>query len=292
MLVVRVLTTLMLCGLPCIATAQPWADAYRAGDYRKAADLLHPLVVQLSLQDSADAGPVRQLALLYAQGLGVARDPIAACTLAQMADLAEQMVHGPEDIFAYKARLDQSQLFMRKHCEPLTSEERDAAGRSMGCFAFGMPEATLALGSRSVRVGRAGIRLAGTADERGDGLVNCPLLVARVRTVTTPAPPDAAPGIKGRYFVELLAWYGGRDPRTSTLTYELQWQMYERRGERLDAVAMEPIETASTWPSPPLPLDFDARFTLEMIRSGHVRWRLDGAPPKRGWIMLPEEKPQ
>jgi hypothetical protein len=29
-----------------------------------------------------------------------------------------------------------------------------------------------------------------------------------------------------------------------------------------------------------------------MIRSGQIRWRLDGAPPKRGVIMLREEKGQ
>jgi hypothetical protein len=30
------------------------------------------------------------------------------------------------------------------------------------------------------------------------------------------------------------------------------------------------------------PPDFDARFTVEMIRSGHVRWRLGGIELKAG----------
>jgi hypothetical protein len=286
---VRLVSFLALCALPGIAAGQAWADAVRAGDYRKAAELLHPIVIGQALSmTSTDPAPARQLASLYAQGLGVAPDPIASCALAQTADMTTLMAHPPEDIFAYKARLEESQQFVRQHCEHLTDAEREAASRSMGCFAFGMPEASLPLGTRTARVGRAGIHLVGTLDDKGDSLTGCPQLIARVRSVTLAPPPDAAPGVKARDFVELLAWQVGQDPATSALTYLLQWQMYERRGEKLAIVAMEEFGTTSSWPSPALPPDFDARFTIEMIRSGHVRWRLDGAPPKRGWIMLPE----
>jgi hypothetical protein len=34
-----------LAGLPRIASAQAWADAIKAGDYSKAAELLHPIVI-------------------------------------------------------------------------------------------------------------------------------------------------------------------------------------------------------------------------------------------------------
>ena len=49
--------------------------------------------------------------------------------------------------------------------------------------------------------------------------------------------------------------------------------------------------TLSLRSAPPVigaPVDVDARLHVEMIRSGHIRWRLDGTPPKRGWIMMPE----
>ncbi len=73
------------------------------------------------------------------------------------------------------------------------------------------------------------------------------------------------------------------------MRYFLQWRMYELRGDKIDVVAMEHLDSLGTWPQTALPSDFDARFSVEMIRSGHVRWRMAGAPPKRGWIMLPEE---
>ena len=63
--------------------------------------------------------------------------------------------------------------------------------------------------------------------------------------------------------------------------------MFELRGQKVESVAIEHLYSVDRWP-PALPPDFDERFLLEMIRSGHIRWRLEGAPPKRGWIMLPE----
>src|SRR5690348_3197712 len=63
------------------ASAQSWADAYKAGDYKKAADLLHPLIIQSAVQPGGpqDPAPPRQLAMMYAEGLGVSKDPLAAC---------------------------------------------------------------------------------------------------------------------------------------------------------------------------------------------------------------------
>ena len=63
--------------------------------------------------------------------------------------------------------------------------------------------------------------------------------------------------------------------------------MFELRGQKVEPVAPEQLYSVGKWP-PTLPADFDERFRLEMIRSGHIRWRLEGAPPKRGWIMLAE----
>lgn len=45
------------------ASAQSWTDAYRAGDYVTAADLLHPIVTDFDRQlASPDPGPFRHLA--------------------------------------------------------------------------------------------------------------------------------------------------------------------------------------------------------------------------------------
>jgi len=291
---VRLLFVVAWCALPCAASAQPWADAYKAGDYQRAADLLHPLVVQsVTLAESTDPDPARLLATMYAQGQGVPQDPIAACTLAQAANVAMNFVapnrHGG-NFQAYEASLKEADAFAHKHCDTLTARDRQVATLSLGCFAFGMPEAVLMLGSRAVRVGRGGISLADAAEKPPERLLNCPQLIARVRPLTIGPPSDAASGVGARSFVEVLGWLSGQDPRDGTAVYALQWDLYEVRGQQINEVASVEFDVTHTWPKPALPENLDARLTIEMIRTGHVHWKLDGAPPKRGWVMLPEEK--
>jgi hypothetical protein len=77
---------LMCFAIPSTGAAQPWLDAYRSGDYQRAANLLHPIVLDWSSQPiSDDPAPARHLAMLYADGRGVVHDPIAACSLSQVA---------------------------------------------------------------------------------------------------------------------------------------------------------------------------------------------------------------
>ena len=294
MSVVRLLAIFALCALPSTAAAQSWAEAYRAGEYQKAAALLHTVVIDQFIRMSfEDPAPARQLALLYARGLGVPRDRVGACALAMTADMSTQnpAPKPAESFSAYEARLEESQRFIRDHCDGLTEEERRGAGYSMGCPVFGMPEEALTLGGQTVRVGRAGIRLAQEPVGQAAPDLDCPLLVVRVRPLTIAPPSDVAPGVEARHFVELLGWQVG-DQRDSTRPSSLQWRMYELRGQTIEPVALEQLEASATWPHPALPPDFDARFSVEMIRSGHVRWRMAGSPPKRGWIMLPEEEPR
>jgi hypothetical protein len=290
----RFLFAIFVFALPCTASAQPWADAYNAGDYQKAADLLHPLVVQSVTQpESADPDPARLLATMYAQGQGVTQDPIAACSLAQAVNVAANFVapnRYAANIAAYDASLKEADAFAHKHCDRLTTRERVVASYSLGCFAFGMPEDVLAFGSQAVRVGRGGISFADAADKPPEPLTNCPQLIARVRPLTITPPSDVAPGVAARRFVEVLGWLYGQDPHDSTPVYVLQWELYEVRDKKIDQVASAELDVAHKWPAPALPRDLDARLTLEMIRSGHVHWKLEGAPPKSGWITLPEEQ--
>src|SRR5690348_7258301 len=104
---VRLLTILLLCALPQGAAAQAWADAYQSGDYTRAAMLLQPLASDMGSRDPA---PARQLAILYAQGLGVARDPITACGLAQASEASAHMADA-SNIAAYEAGLKESDEF-------------------------------------------------------------------------------------------------------------------------------------------------------------------------------------
>jgi hypothetical protein len=74
----------------------------------------------------------------------------------------------------------------------------------------------------------------------------------------------------------------------TTYRYVLSWQLFELRGKKLELAALVGLDVSDAWPAPALPPDFDKRLTLEMIRTGHVHWKIDGGPPKRGWVMLPE----
>lgn len=89
----RVLAVVVCCGLPIRASAQEWAAAYGAGNYEKAADLLQQMVIESTAGEMASAPPepYRHLALMYADGRGMTKDAIAACTLAQMAGQATMM---------------------------------------------------------------------------------------------------------------------------------------------------------------------------------------------------------
>ena len=225
---VRLLIVLALCALPHTAAAQTWADAYQSGDYHKAAVLLQPLASDMGSRDPA---PARHLAMLYAQGLGVARDPIAACALAQASEAAAHMAEA-RNVVAYEASLEESDQFVHQHCDYLPEQDRLTATLSMGCFAFDMPEETLTIGRQTVLVGRGGIRLADTPQEN---LIGCPQVVARVRPLTIAPPSDAAPGVGARDFVELLAWQAGENPLDSSRRYTLRLaDVRASRGEDTD----------------------------------------------------------
>jgi hypothetical protein len=287
----RLVWLLLLCTPPSTASAQPWADAYKAGDYQKAADLLHPLVIHGVVQsDSGDPEPPRLLAIMYAQGLGVPQDLIAACSLAQVVSMATRFgaPRYAQNIGAYDAAVKEADGFANKHCDGLSSWDRMTASVSIGCFAFGMPEQFLMLGTEAVSVGRGGIWLRDARPERPEQLMNCPMSIGRVRAVTIEPPADAAPGVGARYFVELVGWLGGQRPGASLPRYALQWQMYELRERKFQPLTLELFDETDSWPQPALPQNFDRRLTIEMIRSGHVRWRMEGTPPRRGWLMLPE----
>jgi hypothetical protein len=292
MLAVRLVFLLAGCVIPCAAAAQPWAEAVKAGDYRRASELLHPIVIEQHQNRDATNDPAvaRQLADMYARGLGVPRDPIVACALAQAAEMAFSMVpevvNSIQDIHAYQAREKEWERFVRGYCGVLGQHDQHVAGRVFGCLTFGLPAPVLTVGAQTVWVALSGFSLTEGADKRFVVDLDCPQLVARLRALTIDSPADAAPGVKPRLFVEMLTWhYGGEQAGSSK--FALNWQMFELRGQKIEPFAIEHLYSVAKWP-PALPPDFDERFRLEMIRSGHIRWRLEGAPPKRGWIMLPE----
>ena len=280
----RFLAAVVFCALPAVASAQAWADAYRARDYERAADLLHQVVISTSGEDFASLLPeYRQLALLYADGFGLAKDPFAACMMANWADAATKKsaakLFGP-DLGAYEASVRESELFLATLCEPLTEDDRLNAGPMTPCFAFGMPERTETLGGRTIRIGRRGIQFT-DSDAGGQEMISCPQLVAHVRVTSVEPPPDATPGVKARHFVEIFAW----ETRRGVPAYSLRWEVYEVRDEQI--LFFQPVQdlvTRTGWPERGLPADVERGLTLEMLPSGSVQWKLEGESPKLGWI--------
>lgn len=288
MTVGRVLALVVFCALPANTSAQPWADAYAARNYEKAADLLQQIVVESS-QDpfSAAPEPYRHLAQMYADGRGVSQDAIAACSLARMAGQATMMAAPTRhsgDVRAYDAAIKDSDEFIRTRCEPLTQDDRLTAERSSGCLALGMPEETLTVVGHSVRIGRRGISSADGNDEPWE-LFGCPQLVAHVRTTSLAPPDDAAPGVGARHFIEVFSWTVGT--KDHQLAYVLRWSVYEVTDKRIHFFPTNHgFVTRSSWPGRGLPVEVEKGLSFDMIRSGHVRWKLEGAPPKRGWFII------
>ena len=290
MLALRVLAFVAFCAVPANVSAQAWADAYRAGNYEKAADLLHQIVIESTTDIvSAIPEPYRQLAQMYSVGRGVPRDATAACSLARMAGQATMMAAPKRystDIKAYDAAHKESDEFIRTHCDALTADDRLTADRAMGCFAFGIPEQAISVAGRSVRVGRQGVSFV-DGDDKPWELYHCPQLIAGVRTTSLTPPDDAAPGVSARQFLEVFFWTVGT--KNGPWDYALTWRVYQITAKQIHFFATgEPIMTRSSWPGRGLPVEVEKGLTLEMIRSGHVRWKLDGAPPKRGWFMIGE----
>ena len=277
-----------LCLVPCAASAQTWQDALKKGDYQAAATLLYPLVVESLVNSiSSDPEPARQLALMYSRGLGVTADAVTACGLAQVSGRAVQpgAIQTVADMAAYETRVKAADDFVHTQCDSLSERDRNAANR-IGCFSFGMPDEMLMLGREAIRVDREGIRLASDDEHRFEAPANCPTAIARVRALPIEPPANAVPEVTPRYFIDVLAWRAGQND-ANQLRYVLEWQLYELHRRTLELVTMQDVDVRDKWPSPLLPADFDTRFTIEMIRTGHVHWKMDGAPPKRGWVMLP-----
>ena len=296
--IARFLTLLVSCTLPAVASAQPWRDAFQAGEYAKAANLLHEVATAPERVLHGDPDALRLLAEMYRDGLGIPRDPIGACSLAQDAELAAQMtpparpMQTMDDALAYQALQTQAHDFAAAICGALSGLDLLAAGRSRGgCYGLGMPEKTIRLGNQSVRLSRSGIVLAETPEQDMGGLFMCHIAIALVRSRTVDVPENAPPSIGPRHFVELFAWRRNAVPAGEDGTFVLSWQLFEVQGkEMMPRLPFDIVLGTSSSIPQGLPAGVEAGLTLQMVRSGHVLWRVDGAPPKRGWLMLADPK--
>ena len=209
---------------------------------------------------------------------------------AQMAPWTRPM-ESMDDVRAYHAFQKEAEDFSAAMCGALSGSDLVTASKSRGgCYGFGMPEETIWLGTHFVRIRRAGIVLASTLERDMGGLFGCYLAIARVRIRTIDVPENAPASIGPRHFIELFAWRRNHVPAGSDCRFALSWQIFEIQGKEMLPRLPEIILAESSSIQDGLPAGIEARVTFQRVRSGHVLWRVEGAPPKRGWLMLPDTK--
>ena len=269
-----------------IVLNQSCSDAHRERDYDAASQRLHAIVLpaDYTLQ-SQDPAPARQLAAMYAQGLGVPRDAAGACSLAHVAAWVTRQAAPKyaDDVARYTAAVKEADGFVSEHCDRLPEPLRKSATTALGCFAFAMPETVLAIGGRLVRVGRGGIGVLDAPESEIVGLLNCPQFIARLRATSIDPPPDAAKGVEPRHVIEIFSWTLSalEDGRQA---YELHWLAYEIHGDTVVVGAFTHFPPVPLWPRSPVLNDYEAQLTMKMDRAGRVRWEAPGAKITMGWL--------
>lgn len=268
-----------------VAHAQSWKDAYQKGDYHRAADLLHEIVTYPGAETSVEPAIFQQLAAMYADGLGVAADSVMACVLAQMAESRAMGIGGER----YASETTRAAQIVQKFCGALSAEEREELLTQLGCPSFGLRPQVIDVGGHAVRIDAHGLSF---ADRSGQLFVTrqCLSQFSTVRVTTVPPPSNALRGVKPRHFVELFVWAPsiteGIEQRV------LMWHVAEVH-EKGIAIAVwgEPLfaRPGLAWPTG-LPEGLDSRLSMDMIRSGQVRWRLAGSKPRHGWFLLPDQE--
>lgn len=260
-----------------VGATDSWSIALKRGDYAEAATLLQRAVFEPAQgAKGPDAAALKELAALYAEGKGVARDDVLACGLARAH--AATLVRG-KHVTAAASR--QTQALVERYCGSLPPTARAAAFATMTCPRIGLergspivlePGWSIQFNDRSARIVRNGqVREQALP---GDLVCRAQVLLTRHSTV----------GSKGaRHVIEQVtaqsAWRGG------VLMREIVWQLYEVRGLELDLAAVQRWqEPGSAWPAPPLPDAIARGVTFTARGSGDIEYIIEDTPPRSGRI--------
>jgi hypothetical protein len=255
------------------ASAQSWQEAYDRQDYPTAAAQLQSIVFEHPQGTSRYPDPqaIQTLAQLYAEGRGVAKDPLTACALSNLGSGAAVYRHGERD-----ARTIAIQRQVDSYCVPLTAHERRQIVDADGCFQQGpAPVVLLASPTRRIEVAQSRLTVVDRGRPREYGLrplLRCAQQVPVVRYVRVAAPRGSKVG--AREFVEMYSWHstttGGQRMRT------LEWSAIELTPQSAVVRARTVLDrgAGSTWPARPVPDVFSRGATFSMHRSGDVRWQM------------------
>lgn len=267
----------LLAAVPA-SSADSWGIAVKRGDYATAATLLHRNVFESERQARAtDPAALKQLALLYAGGKGVTRDPVLACGLLRAHAVAISKTS--RSTTAMRA----AQALVERHCAPLSATERAAAFAAMSCPRIGLtrgesmqlePGWTIRFNDRSATIARDGQSREQALP--GDLLCRSQVLLMRHSTIE----PATRRG-RTRHVIEHLTVQSAR--RAGVLTRDLVWQLYEVRGLELDLAAVERWqEPGSAWPAPAVPDALRRGVSFTGYGSGAIEYAIDDS--RRGRI--------
>ena len=259
--------------------AEPWSAAVKRGDYTAAATLLHRDVFEREhAPKTPDAAALKQLALLYAEGKGVRRDPVLACGLIRAHAIA--ITKTTKTAAAGRA----AQALVERHCTPLTPSERALAFAAMTCPRIGLtrgeaiqlePGWTIQFNDRSATITRGGESREQALP--GDLLCRSQVLLMRHSTIE-----GSGSRARVRHVVEQVtvqsAW------RAGVLTRDLVWQLYEVRGLDLDLAAVQRWqEPGSAGPAPAVPEPLLRGVSFAVQGSGAIEYTID--EERRGTVV-------
>jgi hypothetical protein len=262
-----------------VAATDSWSVALKRGDYAEAATLLQRAVFEPP-QTAKGADPValKELAALYAEGKGVARDEVLACGLARAH--AAAVARGTR-LTAAASRATQN--LVERYCGALPPADRASAFATMTCPRIGLDRHapielekgwSIQFNDRSATIVRDGQ----VRDQALPGDLVCRAQVLLLRH-------SRVGGKAARHVIEQVtaqsAWRGG------VLTREIVWQLYEVRGLELDLAAVQRWqEPGSAWPAPALPDAIARRVTFSARGSDAIEYTIDDTPPRSGRIEL------
>ncbi len=281
-----------LCALP--VSAQGWRDTYEAGDYQRAAALIHPMLVSVvAFPDGiggGDAVAFEALADMYATGRGVEQDVVLACAVM---DHAARAALGAEAVKAvrsappgqelaaalrYKAEIERLDGRRAQLCGRLGEAERAESMRLLACPTATFPPHLYDVGEgRSIEIDRRGLRMRHDGGEWFQQHLDCPLAFELVR-YSRVDPPAGAAG-RARHVLELFTWEAvWKEAGERALA--LRWRALEAVGVSLRIRAQEVVGFAPVaWPlrRPP---SWATTVDFRMTAAGDLRWTFveRGAP--------------
>ena len=263
---------LLLWILPRPAAAQTSTEdgvrAFVRGDYASAARILSPLAE--SSEDS-DATAQFFMAMLYASGQGVARDPLRACSL-------------------FGAAAKPSNPFMEQASAVTAIMQQQMGGGGTLCGrlpAIGPRPMSFVLGPQytvDVTPSEFAVHYRGTDKTERIGTIP--------GSVTLPVrytPLDVTrPAATRRHFFEQFMWW--QDPRGDS-TWMLGWVLGEVVDGAYVPVLAERNVASSTSIRPPAILDFKSITRVRLNAQGEAEWQIFGGPNPRSGV-IPSREPK